>query len=43
MDFHELIPDSKEGLVSGPRSLFEDVVRDAVSDPSWTGDDDGTK
>jgi len=43
MNFHEFIPDSKEGLVSGPRSLFEDVVGDAISDPAWTSDDDGTE
>ena len=43
MYFHEFIPDSKKGIVLGPGSLFKDIVRDAISDPAWTGDDDGTK
>jgi len=41
--FDELVPDRKKSLVSGPRSLFENVVRHAIPDPARAGDNDGSK
>lgn len=41
--FDEFVPGSKKDLVSGSRSLFENIVRHTIPDPARTGDDDSPK
>ena len=43
MNFYEFTPGTEKGLVPGPRGLFEDVVHHAVSDPTRTSDNYGSK